>query len=156
MQTNKIPKIIHYCWFGDKMPKKIKQNINKWKKIMPDYEFKEWNEQNFNCDSNDFVEQAYKNKKWAFVADYARLKALYEYGGIYLDTDVEILKAFDDLLNEKKFIISHESAVSLCTAVMISPKENNVVKGFLDSYIDKKFVVDGKYNVKPSAPLTDE
>ena len=94
-----IPKIIHYCWFGKKTkPEKIEELILSWKKILPDYQIIEWNENN--CDisiSPEYVKTAYELKKWAFVSDYFRLKALYEFGGIYLDTDVEIIKKFDDL-----------------------------------------------------------
>ena len=94
-----IPKIIHYCWFGEKeMPKVEKNYIEGWKKICPDYKIMCWNETNVNLQENLYVSQAYKSKKYAFVSDYFRIKALYEYGGIYLDTDVELLKSFDDLL----------------------------------------------------------
>lgn len=99
-----IPKVIHYCWFGhNKLPSDTKKCIETWKKFCPDYEIKEWNESNFDIDSCKFVRQAYDNKEWAFVSDYARLKILYDNGGVYLDTDVELLKNIDFLLNSSFF-----------------------------------------------------
>lgn len=150
---NEIPKIVHYCWFGSKMPKKVKKNIAKWKSILKDYKFIEWNETNFDYNSCDFVKEAYENKKWAFVSDYARLKALNDFGGIYLDTDVDILKPFEDLLKENKLIISNESENSLCTAVIISNKNNEFVQSFLDTYKNKKFIIDGKFQMQPNSEL---
>ena len=88
-----IPKIIHYCWFGgNPLPELALKCIDSWKKYFPDYEIKEWNESNFDLNSCDYIKEAYQSKKWAFVSDYARFKILYEYGGLYFDTDVEIIK----------------------------------------------------------------
>lgn len=95
-----IPKIIHYCWLGGKpLPRKHQKFIKSWKKHMPDYKIKCWNEKNFDIKSNKFIYQAYQSGKYAFVADYIRLYALYTEGGIYLDTDVKILKSFNPYLN---------------------------------------------------------
>lgn len=99
-----IPKVIHYCWFGGgKQPHLIRQCIKSWTKVMPDYELKCWNEDNFDVNNIPFVREAYKAKKWAFVADYVRFYALYHEGGIYLDTDVEVLKSFDEFLENPFF-----------------------------------------------------
>ena len=99
-----IPKVIHYCWFGhNKLPSDTKKFIETWKKYCPNYEIKEWNESNFDIDSCKFVREAYDNKAWAFVSDYARLKVIYDNGGIYLDTDVELLKNIDFLLDTPFF-----------------------------------------------------
>ncbi|MBR0278262.1 MAG: hypothetical protein IJQ50_07375 [Clostridia bacterium] len=99
-----IPKKIHYCWFGEeKHSKKIKKCIKSWKKHCPDYEIIEWNEKNFDIHCFKWVEQAYNNKKWAFVSDYVRLFVLYNYVGIYLDTDVEIIKPLDKFLKHNLF-----------------------------------------------------
>ena len=99
-----IPKIIHYCWFGNKkMPRKFKKYIKSWKKYCPDYEIKCWNENNYDINKIPFIAEAARKGKWAFVTDYLRMDVLYEYGGIYLDTDVEILKKFDPLLNYDAF-----------------------------------------------------
>ena len=94
-----IPRIIHYCWFGrGPMPELARQCIESWHKFMPYYEYKLWNEDNFDVYSNQYVKEAYEAKKFAFVTDYVRLYALYTEGGIYMDTDVEVLKPYDDLL----------------------------------------------------------
>lgn len=102
---NKIPKVIHYCWFGGSpLPKLAIKCINSWKKYMPDYKIIEWNESNFDITSCNYVEEAYRKQKWAFVSDYVRFKVLYKYGGIYFDTDVEIIKPLEDLLEDGSFI----------------------------------------------------
>lgn len=94
-----IPKIIHYCWFGKKpISEDVKKYIETWKKYCPNYEIKQWNEDNFDINQNLYCKEAYEAEKWAFVSDYVRLKVLYEYGGIYMDTDIELCKSFDDLL----------------------------------------------------------
>ncbi len=94
-----IPKIIHYCWFGgNPLPELALKCIESWKKYLPDYEIKEWNESNFDVNCNDYVKEAYEAKKWAFVSDYARFKILYEHGGVYFDTDVEVIKDMSDIL----------------------------------------------------------
>ena len=99
---DKIPKVIHYCWFGGhEKPKLINKCLETWKRYLKDYEIMEWNEENFNIDICSFTKEAYEDKKWAFVSDYCRLWVLYNYGGIYLDTDIEILKPLDDLLDNK-------------------------------------------------------
>lgn len=94
-----IPKIIHYCWFGrNPLPPLALKCIASWKKYCPDYEIKEWNEDNFDLSINAYVREAYEARKWAFITDYVRLYALVNEGGIYMDTDVEVLKPLDDLL----------------------------------------------------------
>ena len=100
-----IPKIIHYCWFsGDKKPESIQHCIDSWKRVMPDYEIRCWGPDSFDFDSIPFVKEAFEARKWAFVADYIRQYAIYTYGGIYLDSDVEVYKTFDEFLDEKCFI----------------------------------------------------
>lgn len=99
-----IPKKIHYCWFGGKeMPDDLKKCIDSWKKYMPDYEIIRWDESNYDTNKCDYIKEAYDAKKWAFVSDYVRLDVCYTYGGIYLDTDVEVIKSFDNLLELKAF-----------------------------------------------------
>lgn len=99
-----IPKIIHYCWFGrNDLPPLAKKCITSWRKFLPDFEIKEWNEDNFDVNSIPYTAQAYKHKKYAFVSDYARFKILHKYGGIYFDTDVEIIKPIDDILEKGPF-----------------------------------------------------
>ncbi len=100
-----IPKVIHYCWFGgNPLPDEYKKNIETWKKYMPDFKIIQWDESNFDVNKIQFTREAYAEKKYAFVSDYARLDIIYNYGGIYLDTDVEVIKSFDDLLKNKAFM----------------------------------------------------
>lgn len=99
-----IPKIIHYCWFGEgKKSKLAKKCIESWKKYCPDYEIREWNESNFDVYMNDYTKYCYENKKWAFLSDYARLYVVEKYGGVYFDTDVEVIRNIDELLNYNAF-----------------------------------------------------
>lgn len=137
-----IPKIIHYCWFGDKeIPEQLKKYMASWKKYCPDYELKLWNEENFDINSNQYVKEAYENKKYAFVTDYVRLFALYNYGGIYMDTDVEILKPLDELLVHKAFT-GFESEGFVPTGILASEKNVPVFKELLDDYQTRHFVND--------------
>lgn len=100
-----IPKVIHYCWFGNKsLDKKAIKCIESWKKFCPDYEIKEWNENNFDINCCDYVQEAYKEKKWAFVSDYARFYILYHYGGLYFDVDVELIAPIDDIIEKGPFM----------------------------------------------------
>ena len=95
-----IPKKIHYCWLSnDPFPRKIRKCMDTWRKMLPDYDFKLWNTHNFDINSVPFVKQAYEQRKWAFAADYIRMYALYHEGGVYLDSDVKVLKPLDSLLN---------------------------------------------------------
>lgn len=99
-----IPKTVHYCWFGkNKKPSIVEHCINSWRNNLEGYEIIEWNEDNFKVEDYDFSKKAYGDKKWAFVADYCRLWVLYNYGGIYLDTDMEVLRGLDDLLINNSF-----------------------------------------------------
>lgn len=99
-----IPKKIHYCWFGrGKKPYLIRKCLKSWQRIMPDYEIKEWNEDNFDVNVIPFVKQAYEERKWAFVADVCRFYACYKEGGIYLDTDVEVFKRLDKFIEHRFF-----------------------------------------------------
>lgn len=100
-----IPKKIHYCWFGrGEMPELAKQCIESWKKYLPDYEIKRWDESNFDVNITPYTRQAYEAKKYAFVSDYARFWILYKYGGLYFDTDVEVIKPMDDIIARGPFM----------------------------------------------------
>lgn len=102
---NMIPKIIHYCWFGgNPLPEDAKKCIASWKKYLPDYEIKEWNESNFDVNSCPYVKEAYEAKKYAFVSDYARFHVLYREGGLYFDTDVEVIKNMDYIIAAGNFM----------------------------------------------------
>ena len=128
-----IPKVLHYCWFGHgKKDPTTQKCIASWQKYCPSYRIIEWNEDNFDINSNIFVQEAYEEKKWAFVSDYVRLYVLYQYGGIYLDGDVELLKNLDDLLNLGGAVTSYQECY-IPSAVMMANKANPWI-GFLLSY----------------------
>lgn len=100
-----IPQIIHYCWFGhNPLPESAKKCIASWHKFFPDYEIKEWNEDNFDVNIIPYTAEAYSAKKYAFVSDYARFWILYHYGGVYFDTDVEVIKSMDDIIERGAFM----------------------------------------------------
>ena len=100
-----IPKIIHYCWFGrGPLPELARKCIASWRKYLPDYEIKEWNEDNFDVNIIPYTAEAYALKKYAFVSDYARFWILYKYGGIYFDTDVEVIRPIDDIIAKGNFM----------------------------------------------------
>lgn len=142
-----IPKKIHYCWFGGKKPILIEQVIDSWKQICSDYEIIEWNETNYDVSKNQYMKQAYESKAWGFVPDYARLDIIYNEGGIYLDTDVRILKKPDKLLYQKNFFISDCSfEVNLGSGFGAQPKEQ-IIKEFMDYYDGILFKLkDGTFN----------
>ena len=135
-----IPKIIHYCWFGrGTKNQKIQDYIAGWHKLMPEYQIIEWNEDNFDIHSTLWTEQAYEAKKWAFVSDYVRLYALYTCGGLYFDTDVEVLRQLDEFLDNKVFT-GFESKDSPITAVMGAESGNPIIGELLAFYRDRPFV----------------
>ena len=128
-------KKIHYCWFGGKkLPKDVKKCIATWKKMLPDYEIIEWNEEKFDVNSVPFVKQAYDNKKWAFVSDYVRTYALYEQGGLYLDTDVKILKNVEDII-DKNLVFGYEDSGYFGTAVIATNIKNNPYITGMDTWV---------------------
>lgn len=132
-----IPKIIHYIWLGDKSKleenEKIQKCIASWKKYCPDYEFILWSEENFDINYNDFTKRAYELKYYAFVSDVIRLYALYNYGGVYLDTDVLMYKPIDEFLTDPAFT-GFEDINYPVTATMGAEKGNAVIKLMLDYY----------------------
>lgn len=137
-----IPKIIHYCWFGEKpLPELAEKCIASWKKFCPDYKIKRWDESNTNLTENDYIREAYENKKWAFITDYIRLKVLYEFGGIYMDTDVQVCKSLDSFLTESAFS-GFENDHQIPTGIMASEKEHPFFKKLLEYYVDRHFVLD--------------
>ena len=143
-----IPKIIHYCWFGrGEMPQLAKKCIRSWKKYLPDYQIKEWNEDNFDLSLFPYAKEAYERKKYAFVTDVVRLYALYYEGGIYMDTDVEVLKSLDPFLHNTAFS-GFENATLVPTGIMASEKGGRWAKENLSYYEGKHFVdKDGKLNM---------
>lgn len=146
-----IPKTIHYCWFGrGKKSKLVKKCIKSWQEYLPDYELKEWNENNFRIEEWSFAKEAYDNRKFAFVADVVRMYALYHEGGIYMDTDVEALKSFDGFLNCKAFC-GFEDDTYIATCVIGSEKGGKWSKEQLDYYNGKHFIKnDGSFDTTPN------
>ena len=146
----RIPKIIHYCWFGgNPKPELVQKCINSWRVYCPDYEIKEWNEHNFDVCGNVFTKEAYEAKKWAFVSDYVRALALHQYGGIYLDTDMELFQPLDQML-VYSFFAGFESRDSIGSAIMGSNRDNDILHAYVGYYQNKRFLVDGKRAVTTS------
>ena len=146
-----IPKKIHYCWFGrgEKNPL-IQHCMDSWKRVLPDYEIVEWNEDTFDVSSILWTKQAYEAKKWAFVSDYVRLYALFSQGGIYFDTDVEVLKPLDQLL-DTELLLGFESNDMLTTAVIGSVARDPLIGSIIAAYQEKQFIKqDGTYDTIPN------
>ena len=155
-----IPKVIHYCWFGrNPLPKSALKCIASWKKFFPDYEIKDWNEDNFDVNMIPYTKEAYEAKKYAFVSDYARFWILYHYGGIYFDTDVEVIKPMDDIIERGAFMgreagTNGKVAPGLGLAV---EKENPVYRALLDIYDSVSFLnMDGSLNLKTIVNYTTD
>lgn len=146
-----IPKIIHYCWLSkDPLPRRFQLFLDEWKMKLPQYEFVLWDFKQFDINSSNWVKQAFQAKKYAFAADYIRLYALYTYGGIYLDLDVQLIKPFDDLLNEE-FILGYESKKKSIEAGIMGAEKNALwVKDCLQYYEGKNFInQDGTFDMTP-------
>lgn len=147
-----ISKIIHYSWFGGgKKSEFIEKCIATWRKYLPEYEIIEWNEDNFDLEGHTFAKEAYEAGKYAFVSDYVRVYAIYHYGGIYFDTDIEVRCNFSDKLAGAKFVIAFELPQSLMTGFFAAEKENPAVKEILDYYDNIHFYnEDGTMKLTPN------
>lgn len=143
--NNEIPKIIHYCWFGGKKLSELSiKCIESWKKYFPDYEIKRWDESNFDINICDYVREAYAAKKWAFVSDYARFWILYNEGGVYFDTDVEVIRSFDDIIDCGPFMgcerSLNDSVIRVAPGLGIAARRQmDLYKRLLDYYEKKSF-----------------
>ena len=149
-----IPKVIHYCWFGrNPKPKLAEKCIKSWKKKCPDYQIIEWNEDNFdisNCPL--YVRQAYAAKKWAFVTDYVRLKIIYDNGGIYLDTDVELVKSLNPLLNYQAYF-GYEDGIHIATGLGFGAEKNTpILMELMNDYQDIPFILENGEIDKTTCP----
>lgn len=143
-----IPKVIHYFWFGDEMPLNLQSYVASWKKIMPDYEIIRWDESNYDVRKNKYMNEAYTCRKFGYVPDYARLDVLHQYGGIYLDTDVEVIKRFDDLLYDNSFMGFFDCNVVNLGVGFGCVKGNDLVGNLKESYDKISFFgKDGKMNL---------
>ena len=147
-----IPKIIHWCWLSsDSIPETLTKCMDSWKRVLPDYQFIHWNFERFPKGISTWVDEAFECKKYAFAADYIRVYALYKYGGIYLDMDVEVLKTFDGFLNRREFLCRENSASGYPEVAVLGVEPHCPwVKLWLDSYNNRHFVnADGSMNMKP-------
>lgn len=145
-----IPQIIHYCWLSnDPFPPLIKRCLESWHTHLPNYQFILWDTNQIDINSNLWLKQAFENRKYAFAADYIRFYALYHYGGIYLDADVEVFKSFDNLLKEKQFL-GEEAGGDIEAAVMGAEKGLDWVKECLDYYKERPFIKNnGDFDMSP-------
>ena len=146
-----IPKVIHYFWFGrNPMPKLAEKCIKSWKKYCPDYKIVCWNEDNFDVSQNRYATEAYDAGKWAFVSDYARLKVLHDEGGVYLDTDVELIRPIDKLIEGSGFMGFDDSGVIATGLGFACEKGDSLIAALLADYDGIPFVLpDGKYDMMP-------
>ena len=153
---SRIPKIIHCCWLsGDELPELMQKCQKSWREKLPDYEIKVWTTENFDINMCDYTREAYAEKKYAFASDFIRLYALYTEGGIYLDMDIEVLRSFDDLLDNKAFTC-FQNEYSVAAWIFGSERGNPIFKEFLDHYEGLHFVKpNGKYDMTPNpVPIT--
>lgn len=139
MTTAKIPKIVQYCWFGGKeKPENVQKCIRSWKQYLKDYQFIEWNENNFDVEAIPYSKEAYEEKKYAFVSDVARVQGLLKYGGIYMDTDVEVYKDFENILNHE-CVLGFEEKNYIATSFMAAVPNHPLIKMFCDLYSNLNF-----------------
>lgn len=146
-------KTIHYCWFGQKpLPEKLQQCLASWSELMPGWEIKRWDETTFDVYSTMWTQGAYDAEKYAFVSDYVRLLALYEEGGLYLDTDVKLIKNMEHLFADYDAFTCFENHQYVTSAVIAAPKHHPLIKKFLEFYQNQKFssqiVSENEANVK--------
>lgn len=151
---NKIPKVIHYVWVGGKpKPESALKCIESWKKYCPDYEIKEWNETNFDINSVPFVKEAIECKKYAFASDYIRMYALYNEGGLYMDTDAEVVKPLDEFLVHRAFF-GFENDIGISTPLIGCEKNHPIYKDILDYYKGRHFLrEDGSMDTTPNIQI---
>lgn len=153
-----IPKKIHYCWFGGKeMPIEYQNYMKSWKKYCPDYEIIRWDESNYNVHKNRYVHEAYEQKMWAFVSDYARVDILYHEGGIYFDTDVELIASFDEFLVWELFCGFERGNYIAWGLGVGAIKDHPILKDILDVYENMPFIFeDGSFNMKTCPVIQSE
>lgn len=154
LKEQMIPKIIHYCWFGGKpIPDQNKRWIDSWHKYCPDYQIIEWNEGNYDISKNRYMYEAYQRKKWGFVPDYARLDLIYNYGGIYLDTDVELIKNMDDLLYQRGFAGFESKNYVALGLGFGAVRHLPIIKKMMDDYENRVFINQDGSDSKIASPV---
>lgn len=147
MKQSFIPKKIHYCWFGgDPLPELAIKCIESWKNFLPDYEIIEWNESNYDVHKIPYISQAYNVKKYAFVSDFARFDILYEHGGLYFDTDVEVIKSMDKIIEQGAFAGVEFPGKLNAGLGLASPAASPIYKEILDSYKKSSFIKENGQN----------
>lgn len=157
-----IPKVIHYCWFGgNPLPETAVKCIESWKKYCPNYEIRQWDESNFDVNCCTYVKQAYEAKKWAFISDYARFQILYEQGGLYFDTDVELIKPIDDLVEKGPFMGAErhtEGLPEVNPGVGLAARAGMpLYRELIQAYHERKFLnADGSFNLITIVAYTTE
>lgn len=152
-----IPKIIHYCWFGrNEKPRLAKKCIASWEKNCPDFKIIEWNEDNFNIEEYPYAKYCYENKKWAFLSDFVRLIVVYEHGGVYFDTDVEVIKSFQELLRYDAFY-GFENDSNIATGLGFGAIQNHkTVDAMIQKYNELKPDREGNYPLVVCPALNTE
>ena len=144
-----IPKIIHYCWFGhSEQSPLINYCLKSWQERLPDYKIMLWNEDNFDVFSTEYTKKAYNAKKWAFVSDYVRLYALKRYGGIYLDTDIEVINDFSFILSENRLVTSFTEGGLISTFFIAAPPNHIFIDALL-SFYEREFAVSNDFIMNP-------
>ena len=153
-----IPRKIHLIWFGkNQYSSIIEKCIESWKTFCPDYEIKIWNEDNFDININEFVREAYESKKWAFVSDYVRVYALYNEGGVYIDSDCELIKGIDEILDDQHAVTGYASSNWLQSGFMASERGNEWIKMIMNYYENRHFILeDGRYDMKVNNAIITE
>lgn len=153
-----IPRTIHYCWFGkNPIPEKIEACMASWKRIMPEAKIVRWDETNYDVNAVPYIAAAYRDKKWAFVSDYARLDIIYRYGGIYLDVDVELIKDISPLLNDGAFCASEDNQSVNTGLILAAEPGNELIKEFRDAYLNYSFLDEkGRFSSLPCPKLQTE
>lgn len=152
-----IPKIIHYCWLsGNPVPEELQKCMKSWKEKLPEYDFMLWDFNRFDINSSTWVKEAFNAKKYAFAADYIRLFALYNYGGIYMDMDVEVLKPFDNML-DRKYLLAYEEKNRIEAGIMGSEPKAEWLKKSLEYYKDRSFYKkNGEIDNRPLPMILNE
>lgn len=154
----RIPKVIHYCWFGKKeIPIQYQKWMETWKRFCPDYKIIEWNEDNYDIEKNRYISEAYENEMWAFVSDYVRIDVVNKYGGVYLDTDIELVKNIDELLMNDAFCGFESSEYVAFGLGFGAIKGNKILAEIKDYYDNTSFILaDGTFNIKTCPVIQTE
>lgn len=152
-----IPKVIHFVWVGGNPKSRLALKcIDSWKRTLPDFQIKEWNENNFDISKYPYAAEAHRARKWAYVADVIRLHALFTEGGIYMDSDVEVLRRFDEFMDLPAFT-GYESPSGCITGIMASERGGQWVKDLLEAYKNRRFLLsDGSLNLTTNVQYTNE